>query len=247
MPASMIEAPGNALIDLLAPVDRQRLLDQCESTELHFGAVLCFVDAPYEFAYFPRTGFVSLLASVDKRPPLEMGLVGNEGMLGATLALGVDAAPLLCVVQGGGNAWRIPVAALRELLLSCPALHAAVDRYVYVLIAQLAQSAACAHFHEVEPRLARWLLMTHDRAHNDRFHLTHQYLANMLGVQRSAVTIAAGALQKRRLIHYRRGEIEILSRSGLLATSCECFAAGVQDYEQQFPRIHAAPGIASGS
>lgn len=247
-------APGNWLIDQLPPLERRRLLAMSESVDLIFGDVLCRPDTPFEHVYFPRSSFVSLLATVSEHPPLEMGLIGDEGMLGATLALGVDAAPMLAVVQGSGSAFRIPVAGFRRALESTPILHAQIDQYLYVLMAQLSQSAACARFHEVEPRLARWLLMTHDRAHGKHFHLTHQFLADMLGVQRSAVTIAAGALQRRHLIHYSRGDIEVLSRSGLLATSCECYEAVVHDYRQRFgpPAItrqpvptkesHAVPG-----
>jgi CRP-like cAMP-binding protein len=227
-------AQDNQLIARLPRADRVRLLELCEPVDLSFGDFLCQPDAPYKSVYFPRSGFISLVATAKGHPPLEMGLIGTEGMLGASMALGVDQVPLLAVVQGSGSAWRIDARRFRRELAASKSLHLAIDRYLYVLMAQLSQSALCARFHEVEPRLARWLLMTHDRAHADHFHLTHQFLADMLGVQRSAVTIAAGTLQRRQCINYSRGEINILSRNALEAASCECYDAGNRDYHGQF-------------
>jgi CRP-like cAMP-binding protein len=137
---------------------------------------------------------------------------------------------LRAVVQGPGHALRIPITHLQQAIRESDTLERTLNRYLYVLMGQLAQTAACTRFHEVDERLVRWLLMTHDRAHADHFHLTHQYLADMLGVQRSAVTIAAGALKRRKLIRYSRGEISIVSRSGLEAASCECYDAVQADY-----------------
>jgi len=163
-----------------------------------------------------------------------MGLIGNEGMLGASLMLGVNFAPLRALVQGNGSALRISTAEFQRDLAECPSLHRVLNRYLYVTMAQLSQTAACNHFHEIEPRLARWLLMTHDRAHSNHFHLTHEFLADMLGVRRSGITVAAGALQGKNLIGYTRGEISILDRSGLEAAACECYQAVNDDYRQQF-------------
>jgi len=161
---------------------------------------------------------------------LEMGLVGNEGMLGVTLKLGIKTAPMRAVVQGTGTALRMTGSNFTRLLGRTPAMFHILDRYLYVLMAQLTRSSACTRFHEIEPRLARWLLMTHDRAHADHFYLTHEFLADMLGVRRSGVSIAAGALQLRKLIRYSRGEITILNRKGLEAASCECYGATQEDY-----------------
>jgi len=222
----------NGLIEGLPRRERLQILDRCETVDLVFGAVLAEADEAFRQVYFPLSGFISLVAAVGGHPPLEMGLIGNEGMLGATIVLGVNASPLRAVVQGAGTSLRMSAAQLRRLLTECPALSSKLSRYLYVLMAQLSQTAACTRFHEVEARLARWLLMTHDRAHADHFHLTHEFLADMLGVQRSAVTIAAGVLQKRQLIGYTRGEIRILSRSGLEAASCECYDAVIRDYAQ---------------
>ncbi len=224
----------NHLLEELSRRTRAGLLRECEPVSLVFGAVLCERGKPYRHVYFPLGGFVSLVATVGRHPPLEIALIGNEGMLGATLALGVDKARLQGLVQGAGTALRMPAARFRRALRESPALCNVVRRYLYVVLTQLSQSAACARFHEAEARLARWLLLTHDRAHSDRFDLTHEYLADMLGVRRSAVTIAAGALQRRRLIRYSRGRIEVVDRSGLEAASCECYRAVIGDYERMF-------------
>ena len=224
----------NRLIQELPRKLRERLLARCERVDLAFGDVLCDANKPFAHVYFPLAGFISLVATVDAHPPLEMGLIGNEGMLGATLALGVNTVPLRGVVQGSGAALRMSASRFRRELNATPALLSVVNRYLYVLMSQLAQTAACTRFHDVPSRLARWLLMTHDRAHADHFHLTHEFLADMLGVRRSGVTIAAGDLQRRELIHYSRGEIGILDRKGLEAAACECYAAVVRDYAQVF-------------
>jgi CRP-like cAMP-binding protein len=234
MTAASASLVVNQLIDAMPTKQRKQFLAQCEPVDLTFGEILCEPDRRYQSVYFPRTSFISLVAVVGKHPPLEMGLIGNEGMLGVTLILGVTVAPLRAVVQGAGTAWRMPSTLLQVALQESPGLLRSLNLYLYVLMAQLGQTAACTRFHEVDARLARWLLMTHDRAHADHFHLTHQYLADMLGVQRSAVTIAAGALQRKKLISYTRGEINILSRTGLEASACECYAAVVKDYAQRF-------------
>ncbi len=228
-------ALSNDLIAGLPRADRERILKRCVSVDLVFGTVLCDADHLYRYVYFPLTGFISLVASVGGHPPLEMGLIGSEGLLGVTLVLGVSTAGLRGVVQGSGKALRMTTMQVRRELQRSPALHRAFSRYLYVLMAQLSQSAACTRFHPIDARLARWLLMTHDRAHADHFHLTHKFLAEMLGVQRSAITIAAGALQRNELISYVRGEISILDRERLEAKSCECYEAVVSDYRRLFP------------
>lgn len=225
----------NRLIAALPRKERERVAALCEPVDLAPGMTLCESDRPFRHAYFPLTGCISLVTTLGGHRPLELGLIGAEGMLGVTLVLGVNAVPVSGVVQVAGTALRMTAQSLRAELAECPAFLRTLNRYLYVWTAQLAQTAACTHFHETGPRLARWLLMTHDRAHGDHFHLTHQVLADMLGVQRSAVTIAAGALQKRKLISYSRGVINVLSRKGLEAASCECYDAVVDDYAQVFP------------
>lgn len=229
-----VASTTNALLAGLPRKERNSVLEGCEPADLVFGDILCEPGKAFEHVYFPDTGFISLLATVDGHQPLEMGLIGSEGMLGVTLILGVNAAPLRGVVQGPGVALRMTARKFLLELRGNATVLRALNRYLYVLMAQLSQTVICTRFHEVDARLARWLLMTHDRAHADHFHLTHQFLADMIGVQRSAVTIAAGALQQRRLIRYARGEINILDRKGLEDASCECYRAVIDDYTQLF-------------
>ena len=224
----------NRLLADLGRGDRAAVMQSSVTVDLKFGTQLCEAEQSFAHVYFPLSGFVSLVAPIASHPALEVGMIGNEGMLGATLVLGVNTAPLRAIVQGEGTALRMNAANMRREIAARPGLRATLGRYLYVLMAQLTQSATCTRFHEVDERLARWLLMTHDRAHADHFHLTHKFLADMLGVQRSAVTIAAGILQKKEIIFYSRGEIEVLSRRNLEAASCACYSAAIDDYRRQF-------------
>jgi CRP-like cAMP-binding protein len=232
MPAAPGAVQANSLIDALPRRDRRRVVGLCREVEIDPGSILCESGRPARHAYFPLSGFISIVTCRDPRPALQVGLVGNEGVLGGQLALSVSESPLRGIVQGSGIALRMPAAALRRELRASPALSRLMHRYAAVMIAQLGQTVACARFHEIEPRLARWLLMTQDRAHRPHFHLTHQRLAEMLGVRRGSVTIAAGMLQARKLISYARGDINVLDRQGLEAVSCECYARMISTYEQ---------------
>jgi CRP-like cAMP-binding protein len=215
----------NHLIDNLPRQDRASFLADCEAIDLAFGEVITEPGGRILHVHFPLDSFISLIANLSDRERLEVTMVGSEGMLGMPLILGLDASPLRALVQGAGPALRMPAVAFGRHLVRSPALQALLRRYLYVLMHQLSRVAACTHFHQVEARLARWLLMTQDRAHSDQLHLTHEFLAMMLGVRRSGITLAAMALQSRGLIRYHRGDITVLDRAGLVEASCGCYAS----------------------
>jgi CRP-like cAMP-binding protein len=223
----------NHLIELLPHAARLRLLALCEPMPLVLSVVLCEPRQPIRHVYFPTDGFISLVAVIDGSPGVEVGMVGREGMLGAQLLLGVREAPLHALVQGPGSAWRIGAVAFRAELARSAALQRVLGRYLSVLMAQLVTTAACVRFHQIGPRLARWLLMSQDRAASDTFHVTHEFLSYMLGVRRVSITLAAGALQDAGLVEYHRGDFKVLNRSGLEAASCGCYAADCLAYAEQ--------------
>jgi CRP-like cAMP-binding protein len=222
----------NLLIARLPQRERVRLLALCELVQLQPGTSLCEPGTPVRHVYFPLDGFVALVTALGGQRELGVGMVGREGMVGAQLGLGAVATPLHALVQGGGAARRIEAGRFRRELALGKALRQALDRYLHIMLTQLATTAACTHFHLVNPRLARWLLMSADRAHADSFHLTHEFLARMLGVRREGVTHAAGELQQRALIRYHRGEIFVLDRPGLEAVACGCYAADRLVYDK---------------
>lgn len=220
----------NHLIKLLPRSDRLKFLSSCEEVQLVLADVLCVPGEAAPYVYFPVDGFISLVATTDGSPYLEVGMVGREGMVGAHVGLGVMTTPLRAVVQGPGSSWRITSKAFQRELAASEAFQRVLDRYVCVLMNHLTTSAACLRFHEIGPRLARWLLMSQDRAHSDNFRMTHEFLAYMLGVRRVGITAAAGVLQKDGLIEYTRGDLTVLDRVGLEAAACGCYATDRKGY-----------------
>jgi CRP-like cAMP-binding protein len=222
----------NRLLSGLPRLVRQRLIASCTPVELELGKVLYEPTERIRDIYFPLEGFISLLLPVDGHASLELALIGNEGMLGVPVVLGVEGSWLRALVQGSGSALRMSTVSLRRELERSAALRRTLNRYIYVLLDQTALIAACNSFHTLDARLVRWLLMTHDRAHTDHFHLTHEFLAQMLGVRRVGVTNAAGQLQQRKLVRYSRGDITVLDRAGLESASCGCYQLGKDIYER---------------
>lgn len=214
---------GNRLLAALPRRERLQFLDRSEMVDLALSEVLFDPGARIRHVYFPVTAYVSLLTPVDGTTRLEVGLVGDEGMVGTPLVLGVDVSPLQAIVQGAGRSLRMEAAVFRRELAASPALKLHLKRYLYVRMTQLAQSAGCTRFHLVEARLARWFLMTQDRARSSGFHVTHEFLAKMLGVRRAGVTKAATALQAGGHIRYSRGSVTVLDRPGLTEAACACY------------------------
>jgi CRP-like cAMP-binding protein len=232
-----LEADGprfNSSNRLLRSLPREhcaRLLRDGEAVELHLGDVLHEADTPIEYAYFPDTSFISITATAGDRS-MEVGLIGNEGMLGVPLVLGLQSSRLRALVQGAGRALRVKARTFQRELAANALLQEHIDRYLYVRFVDLAQSALCNRYHVVEARLARLLLMAHDRSQADCFHMTHKLIAGMLGVRRSGVTTAAGILQRRKVISYSRGMITVLDRAGLEQEACICYQIARSTYEQ---------------
>jgi CRP-like cAMP-binding protein len=232
----------NALLAALPSAVRMRLTADRAPVTLSMSETLSEAGERIRHVYFPIDGFISLITPAQGRAQLEIGLVGSEGMLGVPLLLGIDVSPLRAMVQGGGRAWKVDADTFQQELALNGGLRVGLNRYLYVFLAQLMQTATCTRFHLIEARLARWLLMTRDRAHSSQFHVTHEFLALMLGVRRVGVTSAASALQRRQLIHYRRGNISVLDIRGLERAACACYAIDKQIYSRILGRKHVRAG-----
>jgi CRP-like cAMP-binding protein len=224
----------NSLLAALPRRIYRRLLAGLEPVELNFGDVLYEPGQTIRHVYFPGTSLVSLLTLADGHLALEVGLIGREGMVGIPVVLGHPVSPVRALVQGAGSALRMASPRLRTELRLSGRLLQELHRYTHSLMAQISQTAACNRFHVVEQRLARWLLMTHDRVKSDRFLMTHEFLGHMLGVRRVGVTKAAQVLQERKLIRYSRGNITVLDRPGLAAAACQCYEV-VRDMHESAP------------
>lgn len=231
--------PANAIIAALPGPEGRRFAGLCRSIRLSQGEILCESNQPLKTAYFPASGVIALATSLGERAPLQLGLIGRDGLLGATLALDIRISPMHARVQVAGTALAMPAPQLQQELQTNPWLRQAVHHYQFRLTLQMLQNAVCLHFHEIEPRLARWLLMVCDLSDSDRFHFTQQLLSQALGVRRSGVTLAAGSLQRRGFIRYARGEIQITDYAGLEAAACECHADLTNNYRAVFGSEHS--------
>ena len=224
---------GNRLLAALPPEDAARLLPQLAPVSWALGDVLYEPDRLMAYLYFPTTAVVSLIYTMLDGTTAEMGLVGQEGVVGIALFMGGDTTPNRAIVQVAGEAFRLPAPALRTEFQRGGAVQGALLRYTQALITQISQTAVCNRLHAIEQRLCRWLLLTRDRVPTDQVQMTQEFLAHMLGVRREGVTVAAQHLQEAGLIRYTRGHITILDRPGLEATTCECY----QVVRNEFTRL----------
>jgi CRP-like cAMP-binding protein len=214
----------NRLLATLTTKEYKRLLPKLKTVSLVLGEVLYEPGAVIKYVYFPNDSIISLISELSENSWLEVGMVGNEGMAGLAVFMGVNSSSTRALVQGAGTAMRMSSAAVRTEASQLGNFHHLLHRYSHSLLTQVSQSSACNRFHFVDARLARWLLMTKDRLGVEEFPLTQEFLSNMLGVRREGVSKAAGALQSGKLIRYSRGVITILNRRGLEAKSCKCYA-----------------------
>ena len=233
--------PANRLLAALPPKEFQRLRPKLELVTLTFGEILYNAGQNITHVHFPNDSIVSLLSVVGERSSLEVGIVGNEGMAGLSVFMGVDISRTQALVQGTGTAMRMRSEALRTESDQLSPLHRLLHRYSHSLMTQISQSAACNRFHTVNTRLARWMLMTHDRMGEDTFQLTQDFMSNMLGVRREGVSKAAGELQKQKLIRYSRGVISVLDRAGLESVACKCYQI-IKDESDSFLGVRPAIG-----
>src|SRR6202162_2945133 len=223
--------PVSSLLLLsISDSDYSALRPHLEYVNLPNHLILHEAGGKLEFAYFPNRGLISLVVVMKDGQTAEAGIVGNEGFAGTLAAVGLRRAPLQAVVQITGDGFRVEVGALQNILESAPRLQLVLSRYAVVRSMQVAQTAACNRLHDIEQRLARWLLMTQDRVDSGPLPITHDFLATMLGTDRPTVSLAAGVLQKKKLIEYTRGAVKIVNRKKLEDSACECYGV-IQQYD----------------
>jgi CRP-like cAMP-binding protein len=222
----------NRLLAALPTVDYQRLLPHLEKVSLKLKQVLYEAGDVIDYVYFPNKALISLVSRMKNGTSAEVGMVGCEGMVSPSVLMGVNTMPYQAIVQGSDSAMKLHAATLKEEFNRGGPLQTLLLRYTQALHIQVSQTAACNRLHSLDERLARWLLMTHDRVQSDRMELTQEFLSTMLGVERSGVTIAAITLQEADLIKYSRGKITVLDRTELERASCECYSRVKSIFEE---------------
>jgi CRP-like cAMP-binding protein len=227
LPKAFRDGDGNAIHNaILADLTRndcESILSKLEFVELPVHTVLNEMAQPIKYGYFINSGLASVLNVMSDGKSVEVGLSGKEGFVGLPLIVGFETSPTQVVMQIGGTGFRVSAKDVKEILRRCPNLEKSLHRYSQEIALQVTQVAACNRLHEVEERLARWLLMSQDRIGTSEFPLTQQFLAHMLGTRRASVTVAAGILQKAGLITYKRGQVKIEHRAKLEQAACECY------------------------
>jgi len=232
MPEATQPPPQNKILAALPSEEYDRLLSHLTPVSLPLGESLYETEDRIKYVYFVNTGVVSLVTHLKEGSGVEVGLVGNEGMVGLSIALGDDLSPNQAIVQIAGEGMRMGAAALREELKQGGLLQTLLLRFTMAMLRQVSQSAACNRSHHVAERLARWLLTCHDRVEGDELRLTQEFIAEMLGTRRAGVSEAAGILQGAGLIRYSRGHITVTDRAGLGEFSCECYGVVKVEYDR---------------
>jgi CRP-like cAMP-binding protein len=227
-----VEVPANRLLGLLSPRDYARLLPHLQRIPLGYRQSLYRANSAIQFVYFIETGVGSLVNTMANGRAAEVGTIGNEGLVGLPIVFGDDRAPTSVYVQVPGAGLKMKAALFKREMARSASMRSVMLRYAHAFFNQVAQSAACNHFHSIDQRCCRWLLMTHDRMQSDEFLLTQEFLAMMLGVQRTGVTVAASALQRAGLIRYSRGNVTIIDRRALLRRSCECYGTSKKEFDR---------------
>ena len=230
--ARPVQSFRNRLLELLPPADLKFLRPHLKKVEFTYRLPLYEAHEHIDFVYFPATGVASLVNTMADGAASEVGTIGNEGVVGLPVILGDEIAPTSVYIQVPGEGLRLSAKVLCEALETRLATRKVMDHYAHAFFNQVAQSAACNHFHSLDRRSCRWLLMTHDRVQSPQFMLTQEFLAMMLGARRSSVTIAANKLKRLKLIKYHRGNVTILDRKGLEKRTCECYAVSKREFDR---------------
>jgi CRP-like cAMP-binding protein len=223
--------PANRLLAALPAKEYAHLLPNLEEIPLTYAEIIYEPGEVIRYVYFPNSGMISLLTRVAEGEVLEVGVVGNEGMVGLPVFLSVQTSLNQVIVQGDGAALRIKT---EDFLKACErsgTLPKLLQRYTYALLTQVSQTVACNRFHLIEERLMCWLLLMHDRMQTDKFKITQEFLSKMLGVRREAVSKSAANLQQRKLIEYSRGIVSIINRAALEAAACNCYSVVKAEYD----------------
>ena len=223
---------GNLLLLSISDSDYSSIRSHLEYVELPNHLVIHEAGAKLEFAYFPNRGLISMVVAMQDGKTAEAGVLGSEGFAGIPAAVGLRRSPLQAIVQISGDGHRIAVEALQKALDDSPRIQLLLTRYAVLQGMQVAQTAACNRLHDIEQRLARWLLMTQDRVDSKALAITHDFLATMLGTNRSSVSLAAGILQQKNIIHYTRGAVTVVNRKRLEDCACECYGV-IQQYNDE--------------
>lgn len=228
--------PRNRLLDALPEGVFAELEPHLERRMLDLRQIVAMPDEPYEYVWFPTSSIISVVNEMRDGSTVETGTIGSEGVAGLPALLDSVTSETKMFGQVPGEALRAPVAVMVELIERNRELRRLINRYSQAYLSQVAQGAACNRLHGIEQRCARWLLLTHDRVRSDSFSLKQEFLADMLGVRRAGVSVAASALQNAALIRYSRGVIQVLDREGLEAASCECYGVIRQQFDRLLPQ-----------